>query len=217
MKKAFILSLSLILLALLMVSCNIEPIIPPETEAPADDTNIPTETEKPTETEAPTEPPRDPDEMFTFEKNHGDSYTVTGLVDTSMTEFIFPAVYKDMPVTAIKEKAFMNCTVVESVKIPDSVTEVGESAFEGCKNLETVELSSSMTRLNKSTFYWCTSLTDITIPDSITHIAVMPDASSWENEIEILQLVKKIGFAMKATLDPETHDATLSKITESGL
>ena len=64
--------------------------------------------------------------------------------------------------------------------------------------------------------YWALHLPE-GIPDSITHIAVMPDASSWENEIETLQLVKKIGFAMKATLDPETHDATLSKITESGL
>ena len=41
-------------------------------------------------------------------------------------------------VTAIGDRAFYNCTGLESIIIPEGVTAIGESAFYNCINLENI-------------------------------------------------------------------------------
>ena len=83
----------------------------------------------------------------------------------------------------IADCAFINCSSLESVTIPNSVTKVGGGVFYGCSNLKSVVLSENMTSLpigNKKD-YWggsynygffegCSSLTSIEIPNSVTSI-----------------------------------------------
>ena len=61
--------------------------------------------------------------------------------------------------------------------------------------------------------YWNACLPD-GVTDTFTHIAVMPDGSAWQDQSETLERMKRIGFSMKATVIPETHEAILSKIME---
>ena len=62
----------------------------------------------------------------------------------------------------IKEEAFLNCSKLISVIIPDSVREIRSLAFGGCKSLASVEISSGGSLLiRKRAFAGCTSLTDV--------------------------------------------------------
>ncbi|MBQ4111586.1 MAG: leucine-rich repeat domain-containing protein, partial [Clostridia bacterium] len=72
--------------------------------------------------------------------------------------------------TTISAWAFLNCTSLTSVTIPDSVTSIGESIFSNCTNLTSITIPDSVTTIAKGAFYSCTSLTSITIPDSVTTI-----------------------------------------------
>ena len=66
----------------------------------------------------------------------------------------------------IKEEAFLNCSKLISVTIPDSVREIRSLAFGGCTNLASVEISSSGSLLIRNrAFAGCTSLTDVVFKD----------------------------------------------------
>ena len=76
-----------------------------------------------------------------------DTYSVSVGLATERSVIVIPATYNNKPVTKIANKAFMGCTNLKKVTIPDSVTSIGSSALSGCP-----------------------SLTSITIPDSVTTI-----------------------------------------------
>ena len=73
-------------------------------------------------------------------------------------------------VTSIGEAAFGHCYSLTSITIPDSVTSIGDWAFEYCTNLTSITIPNSVTKIENLAFYKCTNLTSITIPDSVTSI-----------------------------------------------
>ena len=73
-------------------------------------------------------------------------------------------------VTSIAFGAFVNCTSLTSITIPNSVTTIGNYAFQLCSNLTSVSIPNSVTAIEAETFSGCTSLTSITIPNSVTAI-----------------------------------------------
>ena len=68
----------------------------------------------------------------------------------------------------LPELAFMNCTALQEVTLPDDVRVIGSSAFFGCAALTTVPLS-QVTWINLNAFYECTSL-EMLILDNVTEI-----------------------------------------------
>jgi BspA type Leucine rich repeat region (6 copies) len=73
-------------------------------------------------------------------------------------------------VTSIRRRAFLNCTSLTRVTIPDSVTSIGNDAFSGCTSLTSVTIPNSVTSIGHYAFSECTSLTSVTIPNSVTSI-----------------------------------------------
>lgn len=82
-----------------------------------------------------------------------------------------PATLGGYPVTGIKMQAFIKCTSLKSVSMPESMTWIGDSAFAGCTGLEQVEISPNLTAIGGNAFYSCNGLTSVVIPDKVTSIA----------------------------------------------
>ena len=78
----------------------------------------------------------------------------------------------DGDITTIGNAAFVYCSSLTSVTIPDSVTEIGGGAFYGCSRLTSVTIPDSVTTIGDAAFNDCSRLTSVTIPDSVTTIGV---------------------------------------------
>ena len=80
-------------------------------------------------------------------------------------------------VTSIGGSAFWGCSGLKSVTIPDGVTSIGEGAFRGCSGLTSVTIGNGVTSIGEYAFSECSGLKSITIPDSVTSIG--DGAFSW--------------------------------------
>lgn len=69
-------------------------------------------------------------------------------------------------VTKIGAKAFMSCTELTSVDIPNTVTRIDIHAFDGCANLTSVTLPANLVFIGNYAFNGC-GLTEVTIPDNV--------------------------------------------------
>ena len=70
----------------------------------------------------------------------------------------------------IDEMAFLGCSGLTNITIPDSVISIGDSAFFGCKGLTSVTIGTSVTSIGKGAFLGCSGLTSVTIGNSVTNI-----------------------------------------------
>ena len=84
---------------------------------------------------------------------------------------------------SIGEGAFYNCSLVESVFMPDSITFLDSQAFSGCSSLTNIALPSNLTQIESHVFSNCSSLTNITLPSNLTQIEshVFSNCSSLTN------------------------------------
>ena len=74
---------------------------------------------------------------------------------------------------SISEDAFLACTDLISIKIPNLVTTIGEYAFACCSGLTSINIPNSVTTIGAGAFYDCDNLTNINIPNSVTTIGYM--------------------------------------------
>ena len=65
--------------------------------------------------------------------------------------------------TLIKREAFINCSKLVSVTIPETVKEIRGLAFGGCTNLASIEIPSSVRLIEPSAFFGCKSLASVVI------------------------------------------------------
>lgn len=63
---------------------------------------------------------------------------------------------------------FMNCSNLKNVNLPESIIDLPET-FECCTSLETIELPSKLERMH-SALYGCSSITALSIPQSVTTV-----------------------------------------------
>ena len=77
-----------------------------------------------------------------------------------------------MPATVkeIHSSAFVNNSVLQSVKISSSVVSISYSTFAGCSALKSVELPRNLEKIEYNAFSGCTSLQNITMPASLRSI-----------------------------------------------
>ena len=71
---------------------------------------------------------------------------------------------------SISSNAFINCSGLTSVGIPNSVTYIGEAAFEGCGGLTSLAIPNKVTSISNYVFRRCSGLTSVTLPNSLTSI-----------------------------------------------
>ena len=73
-------------------------------------------------------------------------------------------------VVSIATFAFINCTGLTSVNLPDDITEIGEEAFLYCSKLTALTLPKSLSNIGVRAFLSCDGLTELQLPESLTNI-----------------------------------------------
>ncbi len=104
------------------------------------------------------------------EMSEAEAATVTDLGtvfkgNTSITSFYELQYFTGL--TEIPTQAFMGCSNLTSVVIPDNITSIGYSAFDDCYALASINLPSTITFIDGAAFSDCRSLTSITLPEGI--------------------------------------------------
>ena len=71
---------------------------------------------------------------------------------------------------AISNYAFINCSNLTSISIPDSITSIGAYAFGGCESLTSISIGPNVTSVGNYAFAGCTSLTSASFPSGVKRI-----------------------------------------------
>jgi len=58
----------------------------------------------------------------------------------------------------IGRKAFMNCTGLTDMALPESIHTIEDEAFRGCSNLEHLTIPNTEVKIGKNVFEGCTKL-----------------------------------------------------------
>lgn len=77
---------------------------------------------------------------------------------------------KTLNVTSIGGEAFMNCTELTDVVMPNSVVTIGSEAFSGCTGLVSIDIPEGVTQIHTKAFWHCTNLALVSIPESVSLI-----------------------------------------------
>ena len=75
---------------------------------------------------------------------------------TNLNSVIFE---KGSKLTTICSWAFMSCTSLTNIKLPNGLTSIESNVFGGCTNLKKVEIPASVTYIGHYSFMGCTALT----------------------------------------------------------
>ena len=115
------------------------------------------------------------------------------------TSYYIPTGLKEVVVTDsnyIQEGAFYNCSMLETIKLPDNVTTIDDNAFYNCSNIEKFEIPSSLECISNYTFSNCFSLEKIELTNNLLSIGNEAFTNCRQlKEIEIPKNVVEIGEA----------------------
>ena len=131
-----------------------------------------------------------PLDYLTYEIADGE-VTITDC-DTSISgELTIPETIEDYPVTGIGDSAFMECTGLTNIVIPNSVTSIGLTAFSYCTDLTSIIIPDSVTNIGLFAFDSCSKLSEIKLSNNLTNIgnyafadtAYYNNDLNWENDM----------------------------------
>ena len=98
---------------------------------------------------------------FLFTGNNG-AITITGYTGPGGAVAI-PELINGLPVTGIRDAAFLGVSSLTSVTIPDSVTSIGGMVFYDCPSLTNVTIGIGVTQIGSQAFSYCMSLSGIMV------------------------------------------------------
>ena len=106
------------------------------------------------------------------ENSDGRSFTVRAFIRGALTDVEVPAEFRDLPVSAIGERAFYDCRGLKSIVLPKRLRVIGGGTFAGCSSLTSIVVPDGVKEIGINAFEDCSSLTSIVIPASVEKIDV---------------------------------------------
>ena len=64
--------------------------------------------------------------------------------------------------------AFLDCTHLQSITLPENLVAIGDEAFRGCKSLQSIHIPAQVIHIGEAAFASCHSLTSMTVADANT-------------------------------------------------
>ena len=152
----------------------------------------------------------------------GVSCTITGIGTCTDTKVFIPTTLDGYKVTSIGKYAFVNCTSLTSILIPDTVTSIGESAFYDCTGLVSVQIGNSLKTVEQNTFFSAAESVTVTVSENNPYLVVVdgwklaskndPDASAPNPSTPDLKFTVTFRF-----LDPVTGEALAKEIARKNI
>lgn len=166
-------------------------------------------TDSSTNTEEPEEEPVVYSEGLAYTMSvDGEAYYVNGIGTCTDTEIVIPPLYKDLPVTGIKDGAFSGCDSLTTFKLPSTVTYIGGSAFANCGNLQSVIIPNTVEGLGESVFSGCYNIQTMQYGRS-THLGFFFGASTYkENRDSVPASLKTVTFTGSSIPDYAFYNCT---------
>ena len=84
---------------------------------------------------------------------------------------------EEYTVRGISQWAFIGCTKLNSITIPNSITVIDNQAFSGCMGLASIEIPNSVTAIGDNAFSGCSGLTSLTIGSGVETIGTQAFAN----------------------------------------
>jgi len=106
---------------------------------------------------------------YDYADNGDGTCTITGYSggDINVTT---PNTISNLTVTSIGDAAFLDCTNLTGVTIPNNVTGIGVCAFSFCSSLTSFTIGTNIASIGHGTFTSCATLTNVTIGTNVTSI-----------------------------------------------
>ena len=73
----------------------------------------------------------------------------------------------DGKITTIPAKAFVACTNLTHINLPEGITAINAEAFSGCSRLALIDIPQGVKTIGDKAFYNCSRVNEITIPSSV--------------------------------------------------
>lgn len=112
--------------------------------------------------------------FFNFSYVYADKFIITGPIGekefmdrSDIEEVVFE---EGCGIREIPDYAFLGCSSLKKVILPEGVTRIGFQAFSECASLERITLPSTLQDIGSNSFAYCESLRDVVFPDSLIHI-----------------------------------------------
>jgi len=96
--------------------------------------------------------------------------SISGRAFSMCDKLIYIEFQKSDSTLEIGEGAFVGCTSLKELFLPDNINIYEGRQFMNCTNLKTATLPSSLQTISEEMFYGCTSLTTVNLPDGLTQI-----------------------------------------------
>ena len=77
--------------------------------------------------------------------------------------------------THLHDGAFMKCSNLQVINIPNTLQELGNDCFNGCSRLESIIFPNTVTTIRDGCLQGCSALTSVTLPENDNYTVIFPN------------------------------------------
>ena len=99
---------------------------------------------------------------FLFATNADNTITLTDYKGAG-GDVVVPSHVSELPVVEIGTFAFLGCTALSSIELPDTLLRIARGAFNGCTNLSGIFIPAAVNSIEEMAFSWCLRMTAIDV------------------------------------------------------